>query len=169
VSSAAERCAARQNRGAQQRVARLGRKGPDACSDERVEALGDGNTVRDLVLAAAVELARDLDRIKRVAAGRLRDPHERRSRKRAPELVREHAVESGDGKRAELEVLDLEVALERRDWRLVELGRAHREEAPHGSLADPPQGELDHRRRRSVKPVEVIDRAYDLRFAGELA
>ena len=121
------------------------------------------------MLAAAVELARDLDRVERVAARRLRDPHERRSRKRAPELLREHAVEGGDRKRYQLEVLDLEVALERRDRRSSKLRRAHREEAAHRLLAEPAQRELDHRRRRSVEPLEVVDRAHDLRFAGERA
>ncbi|HEY8777099.1 MAG TPA: hypothetical protein VIM33_11550 [Gaiellaceae bacterium] len=90
----------RQGRGAQQRVARHGRKGPDACPDECVEALWDRNAAREVVLAAAVELARDLDRVERVAARRLGDPHERRPRKRAPELLREHAVEGGDRKRS---------------------------------------------------------------------
>jgi hypothetical protein len=127
----------RQDRGTQQRVARLGGKGPNACPDERLEALWDGNAARDVVPTAAVELARNLDRVERIAARRLRDPHERRSRKRAPEFLREHAVESGDGKRSQLEVLELEVAFERRDRRLRKLGRAHRDEDPHGLLAEP--------------------------------
>jgi len=64
-------------------------------------------------------------------------------------------------------VLDLQGALERRHRRSPELRRAHRDEAPHGLLAEPAQRELDHRRRRSIKPVEVVDRAHDLRLAGE--
>jgi hypothetical protein len=156
-----------QDRGAQQSVARLGRKGPDACPDERVETLWDGNAARDVVLAAAVELTRDLERVERVASRRLRDPHECRSRKRAPELLREHAVEGGDRERPQLDALDPEVALERRDRRSGKLRRAHREEAQHRLLVEPAQRELDHRRRRSIEPVEVVDRAHDLRFAGE--
>ena len=89
------------------------------------------------MFAAAIELARDLDRIERVAARRLCDPHECRSRKRAPELLREHAVKGGDRKRSQLDVLDPEVALERRERRPGKLRRAHRDEASHGLLAEP--------------------------------
>ena len=159
----------RQGRGAQQRVARLGRKGLDACLDERVEVLWDGNAARDVPLAAAVELARDLDGVERVAVRCLRDPHERRPRKCAPELLREHAMEGGDRERPQFDVLDLEVALESRKRRSGKLRRAHREEAPHRLLTEPAQRELDRRRRRGIEPVEVVDRADDLRFAGERA
>ena len=78
-------------------------------------------------------------------------------------------MEGGDRERTQLEVLELEVALERRDRRSGKLRRAHREEASHGLLAEPAQRELDYRRRRSIEPVEVVDRAHDLRFAGERA
>ncbi len=78
-------------------------------------------------------------------------------------------MEGGDRKWPQLDVLDLAVALESRDRRPGKLGRAHREEAPHRLLAEPAQRELDHRRRRSVEPVNVVDRAHDLRLAGERA
>jgi hypothetical protein len=97
------------------------------------------------VLLAAVELARDLDRVERVASRRLRDAHERRSRKGAPELVREHAVKRGDRKRTQLEELDPAIALEGRDRRPRELRRANREEAPDGFVAEQAERELDHR------------------------
>ena len=158
-----------QGRGAQQRVARLGRKSPDAGPDERVEALWDRNASRALVFVPAVQLARDLDRVERVAARRLRDPHDRRSRKRAPELLPEHAVEGGDRERSRLDVLDPEIALERRQRRVVELCRTHREDGSHRLLAEPAQRELDYRGRRGVEPLEVVDRAHDLRLGGERA
>ena len=78
-------------------------------------------------------------------------------------------MEGGDRKRSQLDVLDLEVAVERSDRRSRKLRRAQREEASHGLLAEPAQRELDHRCRRSIEPVEIIDRAHDLRFAGERA
>ncbi len=90
------RVGSRKGRGAQQRIARRRRKRADACPDECVEVLWDRNAAREVVLAPAVELARDLDRVERVAARRCRDPHKRRSRKRAPELLCEHAVQGGD-------------------------------------------------------------------------
>ena len=157
----------RQGRGAQQRVSRLDRKGPDACPDERVEVLWDGNAARHVVLAAAVELARDLDRVERVAARGLCDPHEGRSRKCAPELLREHPMKGSDRERPQLDVLDLEIALERKDRRSGKLRPANRDEAPHGLLAEPAQRKLDRRRRRGIEPLEVVDRAHDFRLAGE--
>src|SRR4029077_18310583 len=132
-----------QGRGAQQRLARLSRKCSDACPHQRVEILRDGNAAREVALALAVQLAPDLDRIERVAAGRLGDSHERRSRKCASELLREHAVKSGDGKRSQFEVLKLEVALERGNGRLRKLRRAHREEALYGLLAESAQRKPD--------------------------
>src|SRR4051794_24603473 len=78
-------------------------------------------------------------------------------------------MEGGDRKWPELEVLDQAVALQSRDWRLGKLRGAHREEAAHGLVAEPAQRELDHRRRRRIEPVEVVDRAHDLRFACERA
>ena len=121
------------------------------------------------MLAAPVELACDLDRVERVAARRVRDPHECRPRKRAAELLREHAVERGDREWSQFDVLDQEVALEGSDRRPVELRRAHREETSHGLSPEPAQRELHHRRRGSIEPLEVVDRAHDLRFAGESA
>ena len=86
----------RQGRGAQQRVARCRRKCADACPDECVEILWNRNAAREVVLALAVQLARDLDRVERIAARSLRDPHKRGSRERTPELLGEDAVQGGD-------------------------------------------------------------------------
>ena len=61
------------------------------------------------------------------------------------------------------------VAFERGKRRSRKLRRAHREDAPDGFLAEPPQRELDYGRRRSIEPLEVVDRAHDLRFAGQSA
>ena len=78
-------------------------------------------------------------------------------------------MKTGDRERSQLEVLNLEVALERRDRRSSKFRRAHREEPPNALLAESAQRELDDRRRRSIQPLEVVDGANDLRFAGECA
>ena len=62
------RVGSRQGRGAQQRIARCRRQGADARPDECVEILWDRDAARDVVLALAVQLARNLDRVERIAA-----------------------------------------------------------------------------------------------------
>ena len=61
------------------------------------------------------------------------------------------------------------VAFERGERRSRKLRRAHRDDAPDGFLAEAAKRELDYGRRRSIEPLEVVDRAYDLRLAGQRA
>ena len=75
----------RQRRRAQQRVAGSRRQRPDAVCDERLEAVG--NRQPRTALDVPGEQPRDLERVQRVAGRRLRDPYERRARKRPLESL----------------------------------------------------------------------------------
>ena len=91
----------RQRRRAQQRVAGSRRQRPDAVCDQRLEAFG--NRQPRTALDVPGEQPRDLERVQRVAGRRLRDPYERRARKRPLESLGNDAVQRRDRKRPELE------------------------------------------------------------------
>ena len=92
----------RQRRRAQQRVVGSRRQRPDAVCDQRLEAVGNRQP-RTALDVRPGEQPRDLERVQRVAGRRLRDPHERRARKRPPESLRNDTVQRRDRKRPELE------------------------------------------------------------------
>ena len=151
--------------GAQERVTRLGRQRANPRRDQRLEALGDWEPSR-VPVALPFEQPGDLERVQRVPAGCLRDPHERRTRERPAELCRDDAVQGGDREWTELDPGHGAVALE--PGQGAGFTRADGEDRPHPLGGQAPQRELERRRRRTIEPVEVVDGDDDGPLVGEL-
>ena len=102
-----------------QRVARPRWERADARLHKRIEAPRYRQQCRAGGVRAAVEQARDLQCVQGIAGRGLRDPHERRTRKRPAEHVGEDAMQRRHRQRTELEQLDTLEAKQRRVLRLL--------------------------------------------------
>ena len=90
---------------AKERIASRRRQRSHARAHERAEAVRDRQRRNGVLHAAAFELARDLDRVERIARRRLRDANQDRPRERPAGCVAQDAVERRDRKGPDLDPL----------------------------------------------------------------
>jgi hypothetical protein len=151
----------RERGNAKECVARRRRQRSHPCADEGAEAVRHRQRRDGVLYAAAFELARDLDRVERIAHRSFGDPNQDRPRKRPADDIADDAVKCCDGHRSDLDALGREP---------LELGRARtqREDHAHVLVVESSQGELERGGGRWVQPLEVVDRDHDLSPGCEL-
>ncbi len=145
----------------EQRITGGRRKRVDPGRHQRAQVVRHRQRRRGGSSLVAPEQARDLERVQRIAARRLSDPHEGRPWEAPAQRIGDDAVERGHRQRPQLEKLQRPVTRGGCDQRPLGVLRAHRDDAHHRLVLDPPERELDRRRGRRVEPLEVVDRDHD--------
>ena len=111
----------------------------------------------------------DLERVERVAAGRLLDPDEHEARERSAEPGHEELMQGGERHRPEPHriprlVRDAGGELQRRGGRIA----AHGQQDPRGPVGEAPDGVRQDRARGIVDPLRVVERDDEPRLARKL-
>ena len=152
--------------GEQQRLSCWRRQLVEACVHQSLQCLW--NRKRLGGIDARADCPGELERIKRVPAGRLVHAKERWARERPAEACLEEGMESTESEGADGQSLDavgLECGLELGGFRLF--AGAASEQNVDGLLAHPPQREREYARRRRVEPLDVVDGKHDRRLCSE--
>ena len=150
--------------GSQEHVACGSRKRRDPVLYERTKIVGNRQTPCGRLHVTAGEQARDLEREERVAARCVCEAHERRARKRDAEPLADDPLECGDRERPEFEAAHAGTD----EVRAARIRTARRDQTD-GPVVETPQRELEHRGRRRVEPLRVVDRNQHLALRRELA
>ena len=133
--------------------------------DELLERLRHRKRLRGIEVRP--EGTGELERVERIASGRLVDPQQRRAREDAIELVPEEHLDRTDAERAEPETLHLTSAKDvlERNRLGARAGPAREQDAD--SRLQAAQGERQTGRGRRVEPLEVVDGDHERRVLGE--
>ena len=119
------------------------------------------------VFAAAIELARDLERVEGVATRAFEDLDDGRPWQRATETDADHLVQCGDGQRGQLEVCPPLLRERRLERFRPPAVRPHRAEDADPRVDISPKREGERVRRCLVEPLRIVDRNEDWLGAGE--
>ena len=154
------RAAVKQGRDELQQPAGVVGQLPQPLADELLEARGHGQRVIGTERATpAGQPAAELEAVERIAARARVDPQQNRSGERRIQPLLEQAVKRADPQRTHGDALDprrVERAIEVQR-RLVVAGAAAREQQSRRLVAQSPHDELEHRPRRLVEPLDVVD------------
>ena len=157
---------AREGRGVPQRVQRRLAEGAEPLVDELVQAPGNRQRVARGERRRR-ERSRELQCVERIAAARVVQTPQRRSRERCVETIVEHASEGADGEWLEVERLHLALAERGGELARHRLVRAASQESVHGHAIQAPEGVSEGCSRRRIDPLDIVDCEHERRAVGD--